>query len=259
MPWHCPPHPQQGYCTDTVLKAVLYYAPTIFSDLGLSSTETSLLATGVVGIVMFVATIPAVLWVDRVGRKPVLTVGAIGMATCHIIIAVIIAKNRKQWDTQAAAGWAAVSMVWLFVVHFGYSWGPCSWILVAEIWPLSSRPYGVSLGASSNWMNNFIVGQVTPDMLSAMPYGTYILFGLLTYVGAAFIWFFVPETKRLTLEEMDVIFGSEGTAQADRERMVEINNEIGLTQLLRGGPGMAASEVREVEKDTVGEHAEGVM
>lgn len=50
--------------------------------------------------------------------------------------------------------------------------------------------------------NNFIVGQVTPDMLTAMPYGTYILFGLLTYIGAAFIWFFVPETKRLTLEEM---------------------------------------------------------
>lgn len=50
--------------------------------------------------------------------------------------------------------------------------------------------------------NNFIVGQVTPDMLAAMPYGTYILFGVLTYIGAAFIWFFVPETKRLTLEEM---------------------------------------------------------
>ena len=50
--------------------------------------------------------------------------------------------------------------------------------------------------------NNFIVGQVTPDMLSGITYGTYILFGILTYMGAAFIWFFVPETKRLTLEEM---------------------------------------------------------
>jgi len=48
----------------------------------------------------------------------------------------------------------------LVVVHFGYSWGPCAWIIVAEIWPLSNRPYGIALGASSNWMNNFIVGQV---------------------------------------------------------------------------------------------------
>jgi len=136
----------------TGINAVLYYAPSIFQQLGLGSTTTSLLATGVVGIAMFIATIPAVLWIDRVGRKPVLTIGALGMALCHFIIAVIVAKDQYQWGTQGAAGWAAVSMVWLFVIHFGYSWGPCAWIIVAEIWPLSSRPYGVSLGASSNWM-----------------------------------------------------------------------------------------------------------
>jgi len=227
----------------TGINAVLYYAPSIFEQLGLDNTTTSLLATGVVGIVMFLATIPSVLWIDRVGRKPVLTIGAIGMATCHIIIAVIVAKNIDQWQHHAAAGWAAICMVWLFVVHFGYSWGPCAWIIVAEIWPLSTRPYGVALGASSNWMNNFIVGQVTPDMLKHITYGTYILFGLLTYMGAAFIWFFVPETKRLTLEEMDVIFGSEGTAAADFERMEQINNEIGLTALLRGdNSGHASGE-----------------
>ena len=186
----------------TGINAVLYYAPFIFQKLGLSGNTTSLLATGVVGIVMLLATIPSVLWIDRVGRKPVLTIGAIGMGTCHLIIAVIVAKNMDQWTDQPAAGWAAVCMVWLFVIHFGYSWGPCAWIIVAEIWPLSTRPYGVALGASSNWMNNFIVGQVTPDMLAKMPYGTYILFGALTYIGAAFIWFVVPETKRLTLEEM---------------------------------------------------------
>ncbi|KAK0712818.1 general substrate transporter [Lasiosphaeria miniovina] len=242
----------------TGINAVLYYAPTIFKQLGLSDNTTSLLATGVVGIVMFLATIPSVLWIDRVGRKPVLTVGAIGMATCHIIIAVIVGKNIDSWDEHPAAGWAAVCMVWLFVIHFGYSWGPCAWIIVAEIWPLSTRPYGVALGASSNWMNNFIVGQVTPDMLKSITYGTYILFGLLTYLGAAFVWFFVPETKRLTLEEMDVIFGSEGTAQADFERMEEINAEIGLKQLLQSeSRGEQAAVVSEKERNGNGEHSEG--
>ncbi|AEO68190.1 1d9d6cef-7ff6-41e4-9acc-c21bbbf9e231 [Thermothielavioides terrestris] len=239
----------------TGINAVLYYAPSIFKQLGLSDNTVSLLATGVVGIVMWIATMPAVLWIDRLGRKPVLTIGAIGMATCHIIIAVIVAKNIDQWSSQKAAGWAAVVMVWLFVIHFGYSWGPCAWIIVAEIWPLSTRPYGVSLGASSNWMNNFIVGQVTPDMLSGITYGTYILFGLLTYLGAAFIWFFVPETKRLTLEEMDVVFGSQGTAQADFERMEAINAEIGLTQLLRGEGAVSDSAA---EKPRVGETTETV-
>ena len=65
--------------------------------------------------------------------------------------------------------------------------------------------------------------------------GTYIFFGLLTFLGAAFIWFYVPETKCLTLEEMDIIFGSSGVAVADQERMRAINAEIGLDQLLRGG------------------------
>lgn len=246
----------------TGINAVLYYAPSIFQQLGLSSNETSLLATGVVGIVMFIFTIPAVLWIDRVGRKPVLTIGAIGMAACHFIIAVIVAKNSSQWETHSDAGWAAVAMVWLFVINFGYSWGPCAWIIVAEIWPLSSRPYGVSLGASSNWMNNFIVGQVTPDMLQKIGYGTYILFGLLTTIGAGFIWFFVPETKRLTLEEMDVIFGSEGTAHADFERLEEIHREIGLTTMLRGlnddGNHDVADEKKAVKHEKTSDEPQSV-
>jgi hypothetical protein len=80
-------------------------------------------------------------------------------------------------------------------------------------------------------MNNFIIGQITPELLENITYGTYILFGVVTTIGALFIWFFVPETKRLTLEEMDTIFGSEGTALKDQERMAEINHEIGLAAL----------------------------
>ncbi|KAM0691783.1 hypothetical protein Q7P36_007983 [Cladosporium allicinum] len=238
----------------TGINAVLYYAPQIFKGLGLSGTTTSLLASGVVGIVMWFATIPAVLYVDKVGRKPILIVGAIGMATCHIIIAVIFAKNENQWTTHKGAGWAAVVMVWLFVVHFGYSWGPCAWIIIAEIWPISQRPYGIALGASSNWMNNFIIGQITPDLLQHAKWGTYILFGVLSFGAAAFIYFFFPETKGLSLEEMDVLFGSVGAAAADTERMREIAREIGLDQVVKGdsisSPGMHEPKVLDEKVGT---------
>ena len=63
-------------------------------------------------------------------------------------------------------------------------------------------------------MSNFIVGQITPDLIANIRYGTFIFFGLLTKGGVVFVWFVVPETKRLSLEEMDTIFGSEGVASA---------------------------------------------
>jgi hypothetical protein len=82
-------------------------------------------------------------------------------------------------------------------------------------------------------------------MISGISYGTYLIFGILTFIGAGFIHFLVPETKRLTLEEMNVIFGSEGTAQADFERMDEINKEIGLERIARDAGGYGSEHLSE--------------
>ena len=106
-------------------------------------------------------------------------------------------------------------------------------------------------------MNNFIVGQVTPDMLQGMHYGTYIFFGIVTLGGAFFIWWFVPETKALSLEEMDILFGSVGVAARDQEVMAEIQREVGFTDLIEGGSShgkesQTGEEVRET-KHTNGE------
>jgi MFS family permease len=117
----------------------------------------------------------------------------------------------------------------LTISGFGYSWGPCAWILVAEIWPLSVRGKGLSIAASSNWMNNFIVGQVTPSMLQHIGYGTFIFFGLFSIMGGFFILFFVPETKGLTLEEMDDVFGAgKKIAVEDQARQDAIMQRLGL-------------------------------
>jgi len=213
----------------TGINAILYYAPSIFHSLGLNGNALSLLATGVVGIVLFLATIPAVLWVDKLGRKPVLVSGAFIMAACHIIIAILTGLFEDTFPSHVAAGWVACVLVWIFAIGFGYSWGPCAWILVAEIWPLSVRGKGLSIAASSNWMNNFIVGQVTPTMLTHLRFGTFIFFGTFSFMGGLFILFFVPETKGLTLEEMDEVFGSsQNLAAADQERQEAIFRRLGL-------------------------------
>ncbi|KAH8112642.1 general substrate transporter [Phellopilus nigrolimitatus] len=241
----------------TGVNAILYYAPSIFQSLGLTGNTNSLLATGVVGIVMFLATIPAVIWVDDWGRKPVLVSGAFLMASCHIIIAVLTGLFHDSWNTHKASGWAACALVWVFAMAFGYSWGPCSWILVAEIWPLSIRGKGVSIGASSNWMNNFIVGQVTPTMLRHLGFGTFVFFGAFSFLGGLFVLFFVPETKGLTLEEMDEVFGDEGgSSVADQQRLLSINKRIGLDAYVLDGPtgGEDAKERVSDEKLEVSHH-----
>ncbi|KAG9520376.1 general substrate transporter, partial [Aureobasidium melanogenum] len=223
------------------INAILYYAAFIFQDLGLTGNTTSLLASGVGGILLMLATIPAVLYIDQLGRKPVLICGAIGMGISHIIVAALYgAFGPSGWKGHAAAGWVAVVFVWIYQINFGYSWGPGAWVLVAEVFPLGVRAKGVSIGASSNWLNNFAIGQATPDMVAKMNYGTFIFFGIICFLAAAFIYFMVPETKGLTLEEMDEIFGDEaGNAADDRARLERIYTELGL---MDGGDSVMNNE-----------------
>ncbi|GKZ22429.1 hypothetical protein AbraIFM66951_004650 [Aspergillus brasiliensis] len=216
------------------INAINYYAPQVFEGLELGGNTTSLLATGVAGIFEFVFTIPAVLWVDNIGRKKILLAGAIGMAICHFICAGLIGSYEGTFGEHKSAGWATVAFVWIFIINFAYSWGPCAWIVVSEVFPLSMRAKGVSIGGSSNWLNNFGVGLATSPFIAASTYGTFIFFGCITLVGVFYVWFLVPETKGRTLEEMDELFGSEGMAAEDEALRQQIDRDIGLTALLHG-------------------------
>lgn len=213
----------------TGINGILYYAPFIFKDLGLSGNTTSLLASGVVGVANFLATIPAVLYIDSWGRKPLLVVGAIGMAISHFVVAAIVGVYPDNIADHKVAAWVAIVFIWIFAVHFGYSWGGGAWVLVSEVFPLGLRAKGVSVGASSNWLNNFAVAMSTPDMIAHLKFGAYIFFGMICVIGAAYVWFLVPETKNRTLEEMDEIFKDEsGQGRRDMERMQRIWQELGL-------------------------------
>lgn len=269
------------------INAINYYAPYIFEDMQLPGNTTTLLATGVVGIVEFLFTIPAVLWVDQIGRKKILMAGAAGMAICHFIVAGIIGSYQHSFQENRGAGWAAIVFVWIFVINFAYSWGmfichffaelftdflgPVAWIVTSEVFPLSMRAKGVSIGGSSNWvsypssssytnpinisqLNNFAVGTATSPFVSASTLGTFIFFGVVTTIGIAYVYFLVPETKGRTLEEMDEIFGTTGIAAADAERKHRIESEIGLLALV----GVESPEMMK-EKELDATHTEKVV
>ncbi|KAF4759762.1 hypothetical protein HAV15_005452 [Penicillium sp. str.  len=218
------------------INAINYYAPFIFKEMHLGGNTISLLATGVVGIFEFVFTIPAVLWVDKIGRKKILIAGAIGMASCHFIVAGIIGAYQGSFEEHTAAGWVAIVFVWIFIINFAYSWGPVAWIVTSEVFPLSMRAKGVSIGGSSNWLNNFAVGTATSPFLQKSNFGAFIFFGCITTVAVFYVFFLVPETKGRTLEEMDELFGSVGLAAADTGRKQRIEREIGLLALVGAEP-----------------------
>ncbi|KAI7544124.1 putative MFS monosaccharide transporter [Hortaea werneckii] len=243
------------------VNAILYYAPFIFAGVGLNGNTTSLLASGVVGIVMFLATIPAVLYVDNFGRKTILITGGIGMAVSHFIVAGLTGQYGDIWTSDAGgatgAGWAAVVFIWLYAIHFGYSWGPVAWIIISEVFPLGMRAKGVSIGGSSNWLNNFAVAMATSDFIDTSQFGAFIFFGVVTTIGVIWVFFFVPETKGRTLEEMDELFGQAGFAAADAERKEKIEHDIGLTALLGGDEHAGSLPDEKTVSGSDSEHGNG--
>ncbi len=113
----------------------------------------ALLATGLTGVVFFVSTLPAMVVIDKVGRKPMLYAGSVVMLISMVLAGILVAIYSDDWTAHADAGWAAVALIWIYVGAFGATWGPVSWTLVAEIFPLSIRSKGASIGASSNWVS----------------------------------------------------------------------------------------------------------
>ncbi|CAN6618817.1 hexose transporter Hxt15p [Trichomonascus vanleenenianus] len=228
------------------INFILYYAPFIFESLHLGGKSTSLLSGGVVGIVQVCTTVLAVLFMDQFGRKNSLITGAIGMGVCMFIVAGIIAQFENGWTP--ASGWTAAFFIWFYNFFFSYSWGPGAWTVVAEIFPLSLRSKGMSIAASSNWLNNFAVALSTPDFVARASYGAYIFLGIMSILGGAYVYFFVPETKGRTLEEIDELFGdNSGSAAEDVKLQEEIAREVGLFALA-GIEGEFADE-KEVDAD----------
>lgn len=93
--------------------AVIYYAPIIFQSLGLTSATTSLLATGITGVINVAVTVPAIMFLDKVGRKPLALASNAGMFICQLVVGIIVAVCSHDWDKHAVAGWVAVVFVWL--------------------------------------------------------------------------------------------------------------------------------------------------
>ncbi|KAK7418137.1 hypothetical protein QQX98_004112 [Neonectria punicea] len=211
----------------TGINAIIYYAPQIFRKIGLSGNSIDLLATGVVGVINFFSTIPAIMYMDRWGRKKVLIIGAVGMSVSQFIVGTIYAVYKDSLASHPAAGWASAVFIWLYISNFAFSIGCVNWIMPSEIFPPGVRSQAVGVAIGTNWLSNFIVALITPRMLAAIEFGTfYFFFGFCLFLGV-WVFFFVPETKGVRIEEMDKLFGGNQGVE-DMQRIADIRVQLGI-------------------------------
>lgn len=181
------------------INAVLYYAPRIFGDMGMTNPMFNTVMMGVVNILF---TLVAIFTVERWGRRPLLITGSLGMALGAFGVALSFGH----------AGLELVTMISILIysASFMFSWGPICWVLISEIFPNTVRGAAVAIAVAAQWIFNFVVSSTFVPMFNMHitpndDFGhwfTYGLYGVMCIVAAVFVWKLVPETKGKTLEDM---------------------------------------------------------
>lgn len=184
----------------TGINVVLYFAPKIFQAAGLSTATLAILATGGIGLVNVLATMIAMRYMDSLGRRKLLLTGLSGM-----LVSLLLLSGGFFLPHQADyAAYIIVSAAAIFVAFFAIGIGPVFWLLISEIFPLAIRGRAMSVATVINWASNMLVAGLFLDLLTALGRGlTFLLFAGMTALALLFTLWMVPETKGLSLEEIE--------------------------------------------------------
>ena len=183
----------------TGMNVIMYYAPKIFELAGFGTAAASW-ATTVTGLVNVLATLLAIGFADRWGRRPMLNTSFVVMAASMVVIGALLAAGIHS----DLARYALVALVLLFVTGFAAAPGPLIWTLCSEIQPLQGRDFGVGASTVTNWIANFVVGFTFPLMLTHLgEASTFWVFAAFNAVFVAFTLLLVPETRGVSLESIE--------------------------------------------------------
>lgn len=182
------------------INAVLYYAPRIFDSMGMGNP---MVQTVIMGIVNIIFTLVAVFTVERLGRKPLLIYGSIGMAIGALGVALS--------NIVSVSPLVPVMSIMVYSASFMFSWGPICWVLISEIFPNTIRSAAVAVAVAFQWIFNFIVSSTFVPLYN-MSMGdmgdkfghcfVYAMYGAICIIAAIFVYRLVPETKGKSLEDM---------------------------------------------------------
>lgn len=185
----------------TGINTIIYYAPTIFKIAGFDSNSNAIYATTGIGVVNFLMTIVAVFFTDKLGRKPLLYFGLTGVM---LSLAALGCAFAYQEVLGAGLKIVAVGSLVTYIICFAMSLGPIGWILVSEVFPLKIRGIAMSICTVANFAFNFFVVGSFPVLIHKIG-GAYTFWGFaaVSFLCILFVYFFVPETKGISLEQIE--------------------------------------------------------
>lgn len=150
----------------------------------------------------------------KLGRRRTLMIGSVIMMIAFYILGGMILGIQKDNGGKiiaaagakvGAKGYVAMIMIYIFAVGYEFSWGPVVWVVCSEIYPTRIRAMSLSITTAFNWAMNATIAKVTPIMIANITYGTYFFFGSMAVIMGVFAFFFLPETRGRSLEEMDEV------------------------------------------------------
>jgi sugar porter (SP) family MFS transporter len=200
----------------TGINTIIYYSPKIFLMSGFADAQAAVWASVSVGVVNVVFTIVSLFMIDRLGRRKLYFIGLAGMIIALAALGVLFAN---QASLSSSLKWVTISLVWLYIIFFAISLGPLGWLIISEVFPLSVRGIGSSIGALSNWLFNALVAFTFFKIVKLLtipgteiiqngenlgnPAGAFFLYALVGIAGLIWGYFYIPETKHVTLEKIE--------------------------------------------------------
>jgi SP family sugar:H+ symporter-like MFS transporter len=185
----------------TGINFIFYFGTTFFQDLGTISNP--FLISLVTTLVNVCSTPLSFYIIERLGRRTILIWGALGMLICEFIVAIIGTADGKNPNAIRAE----IAFICIYIFFFASTWGPGAWVVIGEIFPLPIRSRGVALSTASNWLWNCIITVITPYMVGKdkgnLGAKVFFIWGALCTACFIYAYFLIPETKGLSLEQVD--------------------------------------------------------
>lgn len=180
----------------TGINTVIYYAPQIFQKAGYQTAESAIFATMLVGCVNVILTVISLWLIDRIGRRPLLIGGLVGMALSLAVLGFSFLSGHH-------IGMTAIAGLMIYVAFFAVSLGPVAWLIISEIYPLGIRGRAMGIATLANWVCNYIVSLTFLSLIQQFGTGhTFWIYTIICLVGLWFVYKLVPETKGKTFEQI---------------------------------------------------------